>query len=154
VSSFRGSLQRTDNALSSLENEGFHLDREAVSSKAVWELLKDLSTTAKQNGMEIFSCAEEMNFTDVGIPPGRCIDGELINRLWSLNGHTKKDPSQRPACLCVVSKDIGLNNTCTYGCLYCYATSNFVIARRRCSEHDPGSPLLWSKNSRLRPMMI
>jgi len=137
--------KKTDRRLSTLESKGFLFDREAADSQSVWDLLKDLSAIAKHNEMDIFTCAEERDFSNAGVPPGRCIDGELLYRLWSLQGHTKKDPTQRAACLCVVSKDIGINDTCIHGCPYCYSTQNLAVAKRRYSEHDPESPVMWGK---------
>lgn len=137
--------QKTDRRLSKLEKEGFIFDREAAHTQSIWDLLRDLSLIAKTNEMEIFTCAEEQDFSSAGIPPGSCIDGELLYRLWSLHGHTKKDPTQRAACLCVLSRDIGMNDTCIHGCPYCYSTQNIEIAGRRYSEHNPESPVIWGK---------
>ena len=52
----------------------------------------------------------------------------------------KKDPHQRKQCGCVVSKDIGVNNTCLYGCRYCYATSSLKAAKNNLEKHDKNSP--------------
>lgn len=135
--------KKTNHRLSELEKKGYQFDREAAHSRVVWNLLKNLSSIAKSNEMEIFTCAEERDFSGAGIYPGRCIDGELLFRLWALHGHTQKDPTQRDACLCVVSKDIGINDTCIHGCPYCYSTRNIEIAKHRYSEHDPESPVIW-----------
>lgn len=50
---------------------------------------------------------------------------ELRGR-WSLYFYVPhgKDPSRRKACRCVVSRDIGMYDSCVYGCPYCYATSS------------------------------
>jgi hypothetical protein len=45
----------------------------------------------------------------------------------------------------MVSKDIGINDTCIHGCPYCYSTKNYAVTQRRFSEHDPDSPILWGK---------
>jgi len=141
--------QKTDRRLSALEQQGFWFDRSAANSPIVWNLLKDLVMIARSHSMEIFTCAEERDFSEVGAPPGRCVDGELMRKLWLLHGHTKKDPTQRTACLCVVSKDIGMNDTCVHGCPYCYSTRNLALAQRRYSEHDPDSPVLWGNGRAL-----
>lgn len=139
--------KKTDRRLSELEGEGegYQFDRQATHSPEIWDLLEDLSSIAKDNEMEIFTCAEERDFSGAGIYPGRCVDGELLSRLWALHGHTKKDPTQRDACLCVASKDIGINDTCIHGCPYCYSTHNIELAKRRYSEHNPESPVIWGK---------
>ena len=147
--SFVDYYQKTERRLSALEQQGFRFERQAVDSLRAWELLKDLAAIARDHNMQIFTCAEERDFSKVGVPPGRCIDGELLRELWSLPGHTKKDPTQRAACLCVVSKDIGMNDTCVHGCPYCYSTRNLALAQRRYSEHDPDLPVLWGNGRAL-----
>ncbi len=135
---------KTERRLSALEKEkGFSFDRGASSSPATGNLLKAMADIARENSIEIFTCAEEMNYSQLGIPPGRCIDDSLLARSSSLSLRYKKDPSQREACLCMVSKDIGINDTCMHGCPYCYATVNYAVAQRRYAEHDLSSPLLW-----------
>lgn len=80
--------------------------------------------------MQLATCAEKIDLSQYGIEHNRCIDPELISRLSSddpalqmwLFGATK-DMGQRQACGCILSKDIGQYDTCTHGCLYCYATN-------------------------------
>ena len=131
---------KTDRRLSQLEQAGFLFDRKAGSSADMVSLLKDLATIARRRDMEIFACAEDRDFSELGIPPGRCIDESLLNRIWALNLRYRKDPAQRRFCLCMVSKDIGINDTCIHGCPYCYSTRNHALAERRYQEHDPQSP--------------
>ena len=134
--------RKTDRRLSQLEKEGFSFDRDASSSADMTDLLKDLAAIAKRSNIEIFTCAEERDYSEIGIPPGRCIDDRLLRQIWSLDLRYKKDPSQREYCLCTISKDIGINDTCIHGCPYCYATRNHALAERRYSEHDPSSPII------------
>jgi len=75
-------------------------------------------------------CAEG-DWEKWGIAPAACIDGTLLSNLYpgdeQLAGFlkkVKKDPSQRPLCRCIESRDIGAYGTCRYGCLYCYARYN------------------------------
>lgn len=135
--------RKTDRRLSQLEQEGFIFDRQASSSAGMVDLLKDLAATARGQDMEIFSCAEGHDFSDTGVTAGRCIDERLLNKVWALNLRYMKDPAQRELCLCMLSKDIGMNDTCIHGCLYCYATGNHALAQRRYQQHEPGSPLIW-----------
>ena len=140
---------KTDRRLSQLERAGFLFDRKAGSSADMVSLLKDLATIAGRRDMEIFACAEDRDFRELGIPPGRCIDESLLNRVWALNLRYRKDPAQRRFCLCMVSKDIGINDTCIHGCPYCYSTRNHTLAERRYQEHDPQSPSMWGDGEML-----
>ena len=90
-------------------------------------------------GMSLHACAEEDDWSDLGVQPGRCVDDELLismvddrefltfyrweNTLTGLErtGKPRVDPGQRKLCGCVVSKDIGEYNTCPHDCFYCYA---------------------------------
>jgi hypothetical protein len=110
--------------------------------RSVEDLMTSLASIAARNGMEIFSCAQEKDFSPFGVEAGRCIDPDLIERLFGLRVSRRKDPGQRPACRCVVSRDIGAYDTCVYGCRYCYATTSIEKARRRFQAHDPSSPVL------------
>jgi hypothetical protein len=106
-------------------------------------LIGDLAQIAAENGMEIVSCAETLNLQPYGVRPGKCIDNELLQRLFGLQVPAVKDPGQRKACGCVVSKDIGMYDSCLFGCSYCYATSSFQRARSNYLRHDPkGEALL------------
>jgi hypothetical protein len=102
-------------------------------------LMRSLVHTARDNQMEIVSCAEELDLTPYGIQPGKCIDTDFIQRVFNLQVGNKKDPNQREACGCVVSQDIGMYDTCLFGCQYCYATQSFDLAKRHHDEHDPRS---------------
>lgn len=101
------------------------------------DLMRSLAQTASENSMEITSCAEEIDLRPYGIRHGKCIDDELIKKVFGLEVSSQKDPSQRPTCGCVASKDIGVYNTCLFGCQYCYATTSFEQARNNYERHDP-----------------
>ena len=106
------------------------------------DLMHALVHTANENSMEIVSCAEDMDLRSYGVRPGKCVDDEYIAETFAINVTSKKDPSQREACGCVVSKDIGMYDSCLYGCQYCYAVSSFERAKANYAEHDPKSPSL------------
>lgn len=105
-------------------------------------LFAELAGIARTNEMEIVSCAEEIDLAECGIRPGKCIDDEVIRKAFGKEVITKKDPVQRASCGCVVSRDIGMYDSCLYGCQYCYATMSFAHARTNFDSHDPGSPSL------------
>ena len=105
-------------------------------------LMNGIVETASQNSMEIVSCAEDLDLAYYGIRPGKCVDDDFICKVFGLDVTHKKDPSQRKACGCVASKDIGSYDTCLFGCQYCYATTSFESARNNHADHDPLSPSL------------
>lgn len=108
------------------------------------------------------TCAEGVDLSRYGIEHNRCIDGELMARIFKgnqelmeyLNSFRKprqndlfsggeaaefdykkfKDPGQRAECGCVLSKDIGMYNTCSHGCVYCYANTSDEAVKRKLAE--------------------
>ena len=106
------------------------------------DLMKSLVDSAAQNGMQIQSCAEELDLAGYGIKPGSCVDAEYFATTFGAKVGRQKDPHQRQACGCVISKDIGMYESCLFGCQYCYATGNFERARENQTQHNPQSPSL------------
>jgi hypothetical protein len=63
-----------------------------------------------------------------GLRPSACVDGTLLASLHPDHEPVSqlKDRSQRLACLCTESKDIGsYAQACPHGCVYCYANPEF-----------------------------
>lgn len=106
------------------------------------EFVPDMVETAGRYGMEIVSCAEPVDLTQYGVRAGSCIDGELIAGIAGRTATFRKDRNQRDACGCVVSRDIGMYDSCPCNCLYCYATRSTGAVERNLARHDPGSPML------------
>jgi hypothetical protein len=122
--------------LSALDDETPQSKESACAGDAFGELMRDLAGIAGEHGMQIQSCAETLDLRAYGIEAGKCIDDALLNRLFNLNISATKDPTQRTYCGCVISKDIGMYNSCPFGCQYCYATASFETARTRYARHD------------------
>ena len=102
------------------------------------ELAGRLAEIARSCGLEIATCAEPMDLSDLGIGHNRCIDGDLISRLLGCPIRVGPD-GQRPDCGCVKCEEIGAYDTCLHGCVYCYASGRGRPGLLRC---DPDSPLL------------
>jgi hypothetical protein len=85
------------------------------------------------------TCCEKADLAAYGVQRNACVDGELIARIRGVQKEYRKDPSQRPDCGCVQSRDIGTYNTCRHGCVYCYAGRGKEKAACAC---DGDSPLL------------
>ncbi len=105
-------------------------------------LFKGLAEIAREQGLGLNSCAGKIDLSPCGIPSGKCIDDKYIARVFGIKVSGRKDPSQRKACNCVVSRDIGSYDTCLFGCRYCYATSSFKLAAKNYAGHNPDSPSL------------
>ncbi len=105
-------------------------------------LMTGIYSRGMKNGMIVSSCADRLDLEPFGIYPGKCIDDEYLNEIFNIRVPSRKDPGQRKTCACVVSKDIGMYDSCLFGCQYCYATSSFERAKKNFRSHDPNSPSL------------
>ena len=54
---------------------------------------------------------------------------------YAIKKKDNRDHGQRPACGCMVSKDIGEYNTCPHLCEYCYANASKETAVRNWKQH-------------------
>lgn len=113
-----------------------------VPPETMEELAASFAETAAETGLRLRTCCEAADFRRYGIRPGACVDPQRLERLSSRRIICRKDPGQRSDCGCAQSVDIGGYDTCTHGCVYCYATSSGGAAARNQAAHDPRSPLL------------
>ncbi len=113
--------------------------------------------------IKIATCAEEINLNNFGIVKNKCVDDKLIidishndnilmkwfggeNKLNSLFGAEYisnpklKDKGQRKVCGCMISKDIGMYNTCNHLCAYCYANNSSDLVKKNFLKHNDNSP--------------
>jgi len=122
------------------------LNKNTVLPDELSLLFAGLGRLAQAHKLDVLSCAEEIDLAIYGIQAGKCIDGELIERLTNRSVTQRKDPSQRKACGCVVSKDIGMYDSCLFGCRYCYATRSFEQARRNYAAHNPQAASIFASD--------
>lgn len=112
-----------------------------ISDNDMYIIAENFSSIAKDNGLIIESCAEQIDLERFGINHGKCIDDELIEKITGYKISAGKD-NQRNACGCIKCIDIGEYNTCMHKCLYCYANINKDTAFKNYKLHDKNSPLL------------
>lgn len=116
------------------------LNIRGVAENEKYMIARGFSEIAKERGMKLATCCEEIDLSSYGIGHSSCIDGKLISRLLGYQIKSRKDKGQRKGCGCMESIDIGSYHTCPNGCVYCYAggqknTSN--ASKRRDKWHAP-----------------
>lgn len=125
------------------------IDYRDFDAAAMQEMAQRIAGLNRGWGLELATCAEADSFQELGIAHNRCIDGELMLRLFPGDMELRrflnpargqlslgmpgldskwqdklKDAGQRKECGCIVSKDIGAYNTCAHLCTYCYANTS------------------------------
>jgi len=105
-------------------------------------IAENFSQIAKENNLLIDTCAEDIDLSKYGITHARCIDDRLITRIIGYNFSAEKDKTQRLECGCVKSIDIGEYNSCSNGCIYCYANYSRTLVEKNIKKHIGLSPLL------------
>lgn len=130
---YRGSSYR----IKKLEDQDVFLATPARAQNDSIEILKYLVKEANLYNLDVYSCAEEEAILhNTGVLKGKCIDSHYINKVFNINVTSKKDPGQRELCGCVLSRDIGVYDTCLHGCTYCYASKSFKLAQEAYQNYD------------------
>lgn len=114
VISFVDEYARNQKRLKNIKNE-------ITSDSQAEFIIKEFKNIAKSSNIEIFGCAED-KYISFGLNGGKCIDDELINKLFNIKLKTTNS-KEREGCHCIKNIDIGAYNTCPYNCVYCYANN-------------------------------
>lgn len=101
-----------------------------------------LSKIAHKNGIQISTCAEQIDLSDYGITHSCCIDQLHVEEVIGYKIKATKDKNQRKECGCIESIEVGTYNTCQNGCKYCYANYSLESVVENCKNYDVNSPLL------------
>ena len=134
--------EKTVKNMSEYANNSERLDHRPETREDFPSFVRHLVKISLEHHFEIQSCAEPIELGEYGIVHGKCIDDELVRKIFGKDVTHKKDPGQRNECGCVKSIDIGVYDTCLHGCQYCYATKNHNAAKQNYETHDPTSPSL------------
>jgi hypothetical protein len=113
-----------------------------ISTESKNIIAQKFSEIARSNNLSIDTCAEGIDLSRYGITHARCIDDRLISKITGCNLLVEKDKNQRLECGCVKSIDIGEYNSCSNGCVYCYANYSSNIVDNNFRKHIELSPLL------------
>lgn len=119
-----------------------HLNIVELKEEDTFQIAEKFSNIAQKHNIIIETCSESIDLTRYGINKGKCIDDKLISKMLGCKLDIKKDDTQREACGCVKSIDIGQYNTCKHNCLYCYANFNYKQVNENYKNHSKYSPLL------------
>lgn len=89
------------------------------------KIVKHIIKVCNSLGIHIYTCSSIEIEEKFNIDKAKCINGELLSKLWREKLSIAKDQSQRKefGCGCTKSIDIGSYNKhrCYHNCLYCYA---------------------------------
>lgn len=110
--------------------------------------LKNLAEIARENGLKLSACAENLDLEKYGIGHNSCIDRSLIEKIIGTPIDVRPD-GQRPYCRCVKCDDIGAYDTCPHGCVYCYANYRSAVVADKRKQYDANAPMLCSKVNEL-----
>lgn len=130
-----------------LKQQGFSTVREFTGDE-IAKFCTGLAALNEQWGLTITACGEYHDLSQFGIGQGQCISHDLMEQEFGGNrelmeflhpagqqtlagtagvpapSRSLKNPGQRNACHCIVSKDIGQYSTCPHLCAYCYANTS------------------------------
>lgn len=152
VISFADLYSKTDRNLNKIES--LHYVDIVQNHEMLLELVHYMHKVASSLGMEIESCAEDIDISQAGVQHGKCIDDRLIKDVFGITLDSRKDTGQREACGCIKSIDIGTYNTCLHGCSYCYATFSDNTVQKNKQKHDSKSPFLIGGTDGVDPHLL
>lgn len=114
------------------------LNSQELKESDYQEIGTSFSKIASVHGMTVQTCFEEKNLVEYGFIKGECLSKELA---YKLTGKVFKKWKAR-GCCCVEMVDVGVYNSCSHFCKYCYANYDEVKVKNNRLKHNPNSSLL------------
>ena len=102
----------------------------------------NFSRSAKENGMTVQTCFEDINLVEYGFIKRDCLDFNLAYRLTGKTNFKKWKARSGNKCNCVEMVDIGAYNSCRHFCRYCYANYDSKKVNKNYKDHNTNSSLL------------
>lgn len=113
-----------------------------MTTEDIEEMASAFGNIANTYGMQIQTCAEEVDLSLYNIKKGLCIDQKEIESIVGHPIERPKGKGVRSTCNCMPTVDIGDYNCCMHHCLYCYANYDEKQIQKRMKLHDPKSSVL------------
>lgn len=105
---------------------------------------REFSLAAKSHNINVFTCSEKEDLVKFGFSKDECLSHSLAFKLtgkkykgWKARGNIN--------CKCVEMVDVGVYNSCSHFCKYCYANFDEASVRKNYKLHDKTASLLIGK---------
>ena len=101
----------------------------------------NFSRIAEEHGLYVHTCFEDRDLVEYGFVKDDCLSKELAYKLTGKK-YGKWKARKGGKCNCVEMVDIGVYNTCSHFCKYCYANYDEKKVKENNLRHNPNSSLL------------
>ena len=115
----------------------------------------NISEMAEERGIQVAACADPALLSEYGIYANKCIDDGLIRKTFSHDkdlmtfigsAEALESSGQREHCHCIPSYDVGTENTCRNGCVYCYANDSEEAIEKQLESISKNEAMLAAPN--------
>lgn len=102
-----------------------------------------MAVIAKEHDMTLIACLENKRLEQYGVDTSGCMTQEKVEQSLGIQLKVPKNKAEaREGCTCLLGGDIGMYNTCSHFCRYCYANYDRKTVNQNRLIHNPNSPFL------------